>query len=59
VRITTLGFKDEISSRWRPAGIFGGGSPDVAAILQFVFQKNTHFKKILAQISAETLFLNV
>jgi len=41
MRVTTLG-----EGAW-------GGFPEVTVILQLFFQKNTHFKNILAQISAE------
>jgi len=52
VRVTTRLSEDEVLSRWRTAGIFGGGSPDAAAVLQ-LFHKIRIFKNILAQISAE------
>jgi len=53
VRVTTRGSEDEVPRRWKPAGIFWGGSPDAAAILQLFFQKIRIFKNILDQISAE------
>jgi len=56
VRVTTRGPGVEEASRWSPAGIFGAGSPDAAAILQLFFKKIHIFKQykhILANISVE------
>jgi len=53
VRVTTRESEGEFPSRRRPAGIFGGGSPDTAAISQLFSKKIRIFKNILAYISAE------
>jgi len=44
-----------VPSRWRAAGIFGGGSLDAEAILQLFSKKIRIFKhtSILTQVSAE------
>jgi len=44
MRVKTRASGSGVPSRWRPAGIFEGGSPDAAAILQFFFKYGTHFK---------------
>jgi len=45
VRVTTQRSGAGVPSRWRPAGILGGGSPDAAAILQ-LFSKKYAFLNI-------------
>jgi len=53
VKVTTRGSEDEVPSRWRPAGDFGGRIPRRCGDFTAFFQKLRIFKNILVQISAE------